>query len=103
MVPRSIAMSATAATPLTRNARADRIFANANAIADAICDANWFAMIGSPQLAKARRAFDAGLADFNQLHNSLNGGSAEDGGIDEVPPPGPLLDPLLDPEPLLAP
>jgi len=60
-------------------------------------------MIGSPQLAKARRAFDAGLADFNQLHNSLNGGSAGHGGIDEVPPPGPLLDPLLDPEPLLAP
>jgi len=81
-------MSATAATPLTRNARADRIFANANAIADAICDANWFAMIGSPQLAKARRAFDAGLADFNQLHNSLNGGSAGHGGIDRCRRPG---------------
>ena len=60
-------------------------------------------MNGSPQFAKAKRAFEPGFAAFNQLQNSLNGGSAEDGGIDEVPPRGPLLDPLLDPEPLLAP
>src|SRR5262252_8782453 len=39
------------------------------------------------------------LAAFDQLHNSLNGGSAGHGGIDEGPPPGPPLDP----EPLLAP
>ena len=96
-------MSPTAVMPLTRSARADRRFANVDAIADAICDANWFAMTGSPQFAKAKRAFEPGLAAFNQLHNSLNGGSAEHGGIDDVPPPGPLLDPLLDPEPLLAP
>jgi hypothetical protein len=37
------------------------------------------------------------------LHNSLNGGSAEHGGIDDEPPPGPLPDPLPDPELLLAP
>jgi hypothetical protein len=43
------------------------------------------------------------LAAFNQLHNSLNGGSVGHGGIDDVPPPGPLLDPLPDPEPVLAP
>jgi hypothetical protein len=42
-------------------------------------------------------------AAFNQLHSSLNGGSAGHGGIDEVPPLGPLVDPLFDPEPLLAP
>jgi hypothetical protein len=39
---------------------------------------------------------------FGQLHNSLNGGSAGQGGFDDVPPPPPLgpealLDPLLDP------
>jgi len=38
---------------------------------------------------------------FGQLHNSLNGGSAGQGGIDDVPPPpldpDALLDPLLDP------
>lgn len=44
-------------------------------------------------------AFDAAVAAFNQLHNSLNGGSAGQGGIDDVPPPGPPVDP----EPLLAP
>jgi len=42
---------------------------------------------------------------FAQLHNSLNGGSAGQGGIDDVPPPAPLLDPdaLRDPEALLVP
>ena len=41
---------------------------------------------------------------FNQLHNSLNGGSAGQGGIDDVPAPAPpalLVDALLvDAEPL---
>lgn len=52
-----------------------------------------------------------GSAAFNQLHNSLNGGSAGHDGIDDaLPPPGPVLNPLVDPpvvpvdpEPLLAP
>jgi len=44
-----------------------------------------------------------GLASFNQLHNSLNDGSAGHGGIDDGPPPGPPLDPPFAPEPLLAP
>jgi len=58
-------------------------------------------MTGSPQFPSA--ACKAGLAAFDQLHNSLNGGSAGHGGIDEGPPPGPPLDPPFDPEPLLAP
>jgi hypothetical protein len=40
---------------------------------------------------------------FDQSHNSLNGGSAGQGGIDEVPPPAPALVPLLDPDPVRAP
>jgi hypothetical protein len=39
----------------------------------------------------------APLAAFDQLHNSLNGGSAGHGGIDAVPLPGPLLEPFLAP------
>jgi len=39
-----------------------------------------------------------------QLHNSLHGGCAGQGGIDDVLPPPPLdPDPLLDPEALLVP
>jgi hypothetical protein len=66
-----------------------------------------------PTIVKTRRAFDAGSAAFNQLHNSLNGGSAGHDGIDDALPPGPVLNPLVDPpvdpvnpvdpEPLLAP
>jgi hypothetical protein len=39
------------------------------------------------------------------LHNSLNGGSVGQGGIDDVLPPAPLLDPeaLRDAEALLVP
>ncbi len=48
---------------------------------------------------------------FNQLHNSLNGGSAGQGGIEVVPAPPALLvdellpdaEPLADAEPLLPP
>jgi hypothetical protein len=86
--------------PLTRSGRVDRIFANTDAIADAVCDA----MTGSPHSLRPSAAFEAGLPAFNQLHNSLNGGSAGHGGIDDVPPPlGPLVDPPFDPERLLAP
>lgn len=68
-------------------------------------------MTCSPQsLRPGAAAFDAGSAAFNQLHNSLNGGSAGHDGIDDAPPPGPVLNPLVDPlvdpvdpEPLLAP
>jgi hypothetical protein len=69
-----------------------------------------------PQSLRPGAALDAGSAAFNQLHNSLNGGSAGHDGIDDAPPPGPMLNPLVDPpvepvdpvdpvdpEPLLAP
>ena len=58
---------------------------------------------------------DGDSAAFNQLHNSLNGGSAGHDGIDDALPPGPVLNPPVDPidpidpvdpvdpEPLLAP
>ena len=68
-------------------------------------------MTCSPQsLRPGAAGFDAGSAAFNQLHNSLNGGSAGHCGIDDALPPGPVLNPLVDPpvdpvdpEPLLAP
>ncbi len=48
-----------------------------------------------PQSLAPSAAFDAAPAAFNQLHKSLNGGSAGHGGIDAVPPPGPALAPEL--------
>ncbi len=64
-----------------------------------------------PQLKAVSVPSVPSLRCFNQLHNSLNGGSAGQGGIEDGPPPPALVvdalladaAPLADAEPLLPP
>jgi hypothetical protein len=49
---------------------------------------------------QARRPMRGG---FNQLHNSLNGGSAGHGGIEDVPAPLVDAEPFVDAAPLRPP